>query len=175
MYQNERTFSVSWDVGMWALNLGIFTFNAILTIVFLIIVSKDPKVKIPMTFGAILIVVGTVLPAIWAPMKYIVTNNEVIIKRIGPDIIISQADICAVNCMPYDQVFSGAVRTMGCGGLFGIYGNFKSSSMGKFRAYMTRRNKLVVIATNERPFVLTPDDTEGFVTAVDRMLKGQPS
>ena len=168
---NVKVFSASWDRGTWALNLGIFTFNAMLTIMFLIIASKNPANKIPMTIGAIFIVICTILPAVWAPIKYIVTEQKIIIKRIGPEIIIPLADVCTVSCMPYDEVFCSAIRTMGSGGVFGIYGNYKSASMGKFKAYMTRRDKLVLIRTLDKPFVITPDKPEDFIAAVQQKGK----
>ena len=55
---------------------------------------------------------------------------------------------------------------MGSGGGFGIYGTFTSPNLKCFKAYMTRRDKLVLIKTPNKPFVLTPDDPEGFVGAV---------
>ena len=124
-----------------------------------------------MTIGAIFIVICTILPAVWAPIKYIVTEQKIIIKRIGQGITIPWADVCAVSHIPYDDVFRSAIRTMGCGGLFGIYGNFKSASMGKFKAYMTRRDKLVLVRTPDKPFVLTPDDPKGFIAAVQQKGK----
>jgi len=124
-----------------------------------------------MTIGAILIVICTILPAIWAPIKYIVTEQKIIIKRIGPEIAIPLADVYAVSRIPYNEVFCSAIRTMGCGGMFGIYGNFKSASMGKFKVYMTRRDKLVLVRTPDKPFVLTPDDPEGFIDALQQKGK----
>jgi hypothetical protein len=57
---------------------------------------------------------------------------------------------------------------MGSGGGFGIYGYFYSPNLKDFRAYMTRRNKLVLIRTLHETFVLTPDDPEGFIAAVQQ-------
>lgn len=180
MNQCEKTFSASWDGAVWRLSVVVCLFNIALAILFILIAFTDAfgdnsEVKIPMAGAAGLIIIVSIIPYVLAPQKYLVTEKAVIIKRIGPDIVIPLADVCSVNRMPYGEVFRRAVRTMGNGGLFGIYGNFKSASMGKFRAYMTRRNKLVVIATNEKPFVLTPDDAQGFVAAIDEMLKGRPS
>ena len=171
MLENEKKFSVSWDRGMWILNLLIFAVNAGLVVMFLVIASRGSQEKVAMTAAAMLVIVVTFLPAVWAPIKYIVTDNEIIIKRIGPDVKIPFTDISAVNRMPYSQVFKGAIRTCGNGGLFAIYGNFKSPSMDKFRAYMTRRDKLVVISTSDKPIVLTPDALQEFINAVNLALE----
>ena len=59
---------------------------------------------------------------------------------------------------------------MGSGGGFGIYGSFTSPSLKSFKAYMTRRDKLVLIRTTDKPFVLTPDDPEDFIDAVQQKI-----
>lgn len=171
MLENEKSFSVSWDRGMWILNLCIFIFNAGLVVMFLVIASHGSQEKVAMTAAAMLVIVITLLPGLWAPIKYIVTDNEIIVKRICPNVKIPFAEVSAMNRMPYSQVFKRAIRTLGNGGLFAIYGNFKSPSMGKFRAYMTRRDKLVVISTNDKPIVLTPDAPQDFINAVNQALK----
>jgi len=178
MGENEKTFTASWDGAVRGLTLAVCLFSIALAILFVLIgftniFGDNSKIKVPMLIGAIVIVAVIVLPFIPAPRKYIINQKAVIIRRIWADVEIPLADVTQVELSKYEEVFKGAVRTMGSGGLFGIYGNFQSPGLGKFRAYMTRKNKLVVIKTKDRPFVLSPDKPNKFIRAVDEYLKNQ--
>jgi hypothetical protein len=174
-YSKKKTFRASWGGGIWAVSLAVLTFDAVLSVVFLVVAHKEAEVRIPMIVGAIFIAVVTVLPVIWAPMKYSVSDKLIIVERFGPDVIIPLAEVSGVRRLRYREVFHKALRTFGSGGLFGIYGSFRSASMGNFRAYMTRTSSLVVLTTADKPIVLTPDDPPALVTAVEQGMKTRGS
>jgi hypothetical protein len=50
--------------------------------------------------------------------------------------------------------------------LFGYYGLFRTSKLGKSTWYVTNRGKAVVVVTGEKTALFSPDDVEGFMTAI---------
>lgn len=60
------------------------------------------------------------------------------------------------------------IKVFASAGLFGYYGWFRTSGLGLAKWYATRRRKLVVIETMGKKYVISPDDPEGLVAALDR-------
>jgi hypothetical protein len=50
--------------------------------------------------------------------------------------------------------------------LFGYYGLFMTSKLGKSTWYVTNRSKSVVVITDTKTTVFSPDDVEGFLAAI---------
>jgi len=57
-------------------------------------------------------------------------------------------------------------RLAGSGGLFGYYGLFQTSKLGRSNWYLTNRQHSVVVITASRTVLLSPDDADGFLAAV---------
>jgi len=70
----------------------------------------------------------------------------------------------------HDGTGGRAIRVFGVGGLFGSFGLFSNPSLGRFHLYATRRGPTVVVRRNDDalPLVLTPDDVQGTVEAIER-------
>ncbi len=112
---------------------------------------------------ALILIIG----AAFAPRQYQITGDSILVSRLfAKDVKIPLSKVYSIEPVSYKYVFKKSVRIMGSGGGFGIYGTFTSPSLKYFKAYMTRRDKLVLIRTLDKPFVLTPDDPEGFIAAV---------
>jgi hypothetical protein len=108
----------------------------------------------------------------FAPRQYQITADSILVNRyLAKDITIPRIEVYSVEPVSYKYVFKKSIRICGSGGGFGIYGSFTSPSMKDFKAYMTRRDKLVMIKTAHKPFVLTPDDPEGFIIAASEKAK----
>jgi hypothetical protein len=60
------------------------------------------------------------------------------------------------------------IRTFGVGGLFGYFGNFRNSVIGKIAMYATRRDKTILVETLDKRLILTPDEPTDFI---NQMLK----
>jgi hypothetical protein len=54
----------------------------------------------------------------------------------------------------------------GNGGLFGYYGLFRTSKLGKSTWYVTNRSHAVVVVTAARTVVLSPDEVDPFLAAI---------
>lgn len=115
--------------------------------------------------GAIVVCINIALiagVAVFLPLTYEVTDDTVVVRRIGPDIIISRADITRVGSITWETL-SGSIRLGANGGLGGYVGLFSNKTLGRYRAYMTRKDRLFLIETNDCTVVISPDDPERFV------------
>lgn len=126
-----------------------------------IVIAASPLPSLILIFGAA-----------FAPKQYQITGESILVNRfLARDIKIPLSSVYSIEPVNYKYVFKKSVRIMGSGGGFGIYGTFTSPSLKYFKAYMTRRSKLVLVRTPDKPFVLTPDDTESFIAAVQQKGK----
>ncbi|QEC67129.1 hypothetical protein FRZ67_07430 [Panacibacter ginsenosidivorans] len=99
----------------------------------------------------------------FTPVNYIVTTEEIIVRRPLSNVHIKRADIKSVELIDKNKI-AGSLRTFGNGGLFGYYGNFANFSLGRMTWYATRRDKPVLVTTTaNKKIILTPDEPEKFV------------
>ncbi len=170
---NVRVFSTSWDKGMWILNSILIALLGGITITLFVAGLFGLRENF---FCAMIVIVASPLPiviliigAAFAPRQYQITGDSILVNRFfSKDIKIPLSEIYSIELVSYKYAFKKSVRIAGSGGGFGIYGHFTSQNLKNFKAYMTRRDKLVLIRTPDKPFVLTPDDPEGFISAVQQ-------
>jgi hypothetical protein len=60
----------------------------------------------------------------------------------------------------------GGFRLWGSGGLFGYYGLFWTSRLGKCTWYVTSRKRPVVVIAESKTTLFSPDDADGFLAAI---------
>jgi len=173
---NVEVFSASWDRGMWILNSILIVLLGGITITLLIAGLLGLQENM---YCGIIVLAGSPLPSLiliigaaFAPRQYQITDDSILVNRFfTKDVKIPLSEVYSIEQISYKYVFKKSVRIMGSGGGFGIYGDFTSPIVKHFKAYMTRRDKLVLIRTLDKPFVLTPDDPEGFIAAVQDSQK----
>lgn len=74
------------------------------------------------------------------------------------DVVIERNDIADIRQLAPEQL-SGSIRTFGVGGLFGYFGKFSNPKLGSMTWYATRRDKAILIITNDnKRLLLTPDE-----------------
>lgn len=94
---------------------------------------------------------------LFRPLTYVLTADKLVIHRLFSDITISRRDI--VTAREVNKGDMGlTIRTFGVGGLFGYFGNFSNTKIGRLTMYATRRNNTVLIETGNKKIILTPDD-----------------
>ncbi len=107
----------------------------------------------------------------YSPRGYSIGDGAITIdRRIGNVRVPLDAIREARLATPDD--FRGCVRLWGSGGLFGYYGLFRTSTLGRSTWYMTRRKPAVIVISGDpaggrsKTILLSPDDIDGFLSAL---------
>lgn len=117
--------------------------------------------------------IGLVRPAYCAPLRYVLTQSELIVERRWHRVIIPLKDIAEVKTATYDDVFRGATGGSTAAGMFGMVGHFYGLHGPEFYAYATRKDNLVLVALKKKEshgcrfLVLSPDDQYGFIQRIE--------
>lgn len=100
------------------------------------------------------------------PISYKITKSQLIIRRLFLDVKIERNNIKTVELIDKNKIY-GAIRTFGVGGLFGYFGNFANYRMGKMTWYTTRKDRTVLVCTNDnKKIILTPDEPAKFIAGL---------
>lgn len=101
----------------------------------------------------------------YSPRGYDVAGRAIRVRRLIGDVEIPLEGVREVRAADKDD-FRGCVKLCGNGGLFGYYGLFRPRKLGKSRWYITDRSKAVVLITDARTAVFSPDDIAGFIETI---------
>ena len=101
----------------------------------------------------------------WSPRGYAVSDGSIEVKRLIGRARIPLDGLREARAATKDD-FRGCLRLFGNGGLFGYYGLFRTSKLGKSTWYVTNRGKAVVVVTGEKTVLFSPDNVEGFIAAI---------
>jgi Ca2+/Na+ antiporter len=119
----------------------------------------------------ILAFLSYLLPLLFRPQKYIITDNELEIKRTVGSVKIRLEDIKKVERID-ETALRGIKRVFGSGGIFGYFGIFKNKELGTMRLYTTRKDERVYILTSEgKNIIISPDNSEEFVQALKTLTE----
>ena len=155
------TYKTSLDKTAIAITIGVtFLFAVIIGGQFSIITDAGRAVPIYTTTACLLIYF---LAFAFRPINYVVTEDEVIVRRPLLNAQIKRADISSVELVDKKKI-TGSIRTFGVGGLFGYYGSFANFTFGRMTWYATRRDRPVLIKMKDgKKFIFTPNDRDKFV------------
>ena len=109
----------------------------------------------------------------YSPQGYNVSEGALIVRRLVGDIRMPLSELSELRPATKDD-FRGCIRLMGSGGLFGYYGLFRTTSLGKCSWYVTDRSRVVVTRFGAKTILLSPGDGSGFLETV-RTLAPQAS
>lgn len=115
--------------------------------------------------GVVLLASIVAVAAGLAVRGYAVEPGVVVVLRPGWETRIPLARLDSATAEP--DAFRRAIRTWGIGGPFAFVGRFRSKTVGGFSAYATDGACSVVLRWPDRTVVVTPDDPESFVAAVE--------
>jgi hypothetical protein len=101
----------------------------------------------------------------WSPRGYAVSGACIEVNRLIGTARIPLDGLREARAATKDD-FRGCLRLFGNGGLFGYYGLFRTSKLGKSTWYVTNRGKAVVVVTGKKTVLFSPDDVEGFIAAI---------
>jgi len=114
---------------------------------------------------SILAVLLLVAAYAYSPTSYSISEGSIVVGRLIGNVRIPIDSIRAVRAATKDD-FRGGIRLFGSGGLFGYYGVFLTSKLGRSTWYVTNRRNAVVVATGAKTVVLSPGDVDGFLAAI---------
>src|SRR5579872_3994254 len=122
---------------------------------------------LPAWIAAVTAILVIVLPFLWSPRSYIVEPGVITVKRRIGSVRIPLENVREFRPATPNDV-SGCIRLMGSGGLFGYYGLFRTSRLGKCTWYVTDRSRMVLLVTDAKTCLFSPDNVEGFFLAAGR-------
>jgi hypothetical protein len=149
----EQSFAISYDLPSKIISVIVV---AVLAIIF--IVTRNAWV------GALDLCISLLAYA-YSPRSYAVSGSSIFIRRLAGTVRIPLNGVREFRAaIPED--FPGCIRLWASGGLFGYYGLFSTARLGRCTWYVTNRRNSVILVTNERTVVLSPNDVAGFLASV---------
>jgi hypothetical protein len=101
----------------------------------------------------------------YSPRGYVVEGRAIVVKRFAGDARIDVTELREARKTTSDDL-RGAIRLFGSGGLFGYYGVYRTTKLGRCTWYVTNRSRMIVVMTPEKIALFSPDDAEAFFTAI---------
>lgn len=118
--------------------------------------------QVIVAFVAVLVIA---LGYAYSPRGYAVSDRAVIVKRLIGNVHIPLERVREVRRVTTDEL-TRSIRVWGSGGMFGYYGLFRTSRLGKCWWYLTNRQNAVVVITKSKCALFSPDDVDGFLAAI---------
>jgi hypothetical protein len=108
---------------------------------------------------------------LYRPQFYTLDAEGLHIHRQGGAVNIPFSTIAEVKFIDKKDLGFGW-RTIGVGGFWGYYGNFKYKSIGNATLYATNMDKIVLLKTTEgKTILITPEDMADFLNRIHQMMK----
>lgn len=112
----------------------------------------------------VLLCLGFLVGFATAPRDYKVRNTTLKVRRMAwPARVYDLNTLKSARVDEKGEIFMGSVRVWASGGMWGHYGLFSSPQVNRFRAYVTRGTRLVVLTFDKEVLVLSPDKTRDFM------------
>ncbi len=108
-----------------------------------------------------------------APRGYLLNDVELVVDRAMRPITVPLREIREFGRVE-DGLLRRSLRMMGTAGYYGYYGLFWNRRLGKFRLYATRTRDLVSVRTDKTLYVLSPEDSEDFLSSLGALKRGAP-
>lgn len=102
----------------------------------------------------------------WAfhPRHYEVNDEDIRVVRFFKSRLFPFSGITEVSALPREAI-KGSMRIFGSGGMFGYFGRFRNKTLGTYIMHVTDRDKLVLLRSEGKTILVSPDDRDGFLAA----------
>lgn len=101
----------------------------------------------------------------YSPLGYTISEGTIIVRRLIGNVRFPLEDVREAR-RATSRDLSGAIRLWGNGGLFGYYGLFRTSNLGRCWWYLANRRNIVVVTAASKTALFSPDDVDGFLAAI---------
>lgn len=164
-YAAAMKYTASIDKPTKIITIGITVLFAGIGILELLTFSPEAKIGAFVSITIMLAIYwGTY---VYRVTGYTLTAGELIIHRPISDVTYSLHTIESVRIVTKEQL-KFTIRTFGVGGFWGYFGKFYNSVYGKMTWYVTRRDQMVLIKTDNNIILLSPDDIDSFIKDLEK-------
>jgi hypothetical protein len=161
-------FSAPWSRSLRLTTTASVAVLLVIMLVGAIAAPPQPRWWLAALVGVPLAVLVGALP--FMVRGYLLTSDFIRVQRLGWSTALPLAGLVAVTGEP--EGFRGSLRLFGNGGLFAISGWFWNRRLGRFRAYATDQDRVVVLRyRNGDKVVVTPHDVQHFIVRVRTLAK----
>ena len=101
----------------------------------------------------------------YSPRAYVVSDRAIEVERLIGNVQAPLEDVRESRRINTEDL-RGGIRLWGSGGLFGYYGLFRTTRLGRCTWYVTNRKNVVVIIAQSKTTLYSPDDVDGFLEAI---------
>jgi len=157
-------YKASLDKVSIGVSAGIALLFVIITVM-LFVMPAPPDASFIRYLGVFFFIPLYFLVWLYHPTGYDLTPDEIILLRATGNVHLLRSEITELRRVEKDEL-RGTIRTFGVGGLFGYYGRFYNSKLGKMTWFMTNTNNAVLIRMKSgKVYLLSPDDREAFLSS----------
>ena len=155
-----RVFYAAWGRGVLYITLLVTLFLFCLPVlIFFGHRFTPPKVILWILLLLPVVILGS--SALFAAFSYEITDTHLLIRRLLWKTSIPLPRDVTAEFEP--NAMKGSLRIFGNGGIFGFYGWFWSTRLGRYSAYVTDMSRSVIIRMGEKTIVVSPDHPDEFV------------
>jgi len=149
--------------------LIVFVLLVVLTVNAVVAARGDHTESLPGAIAFVAILVMSL--AVWATARirsYRIADDQLIVDRLMAPVRFALPGLLSAS---HDrEAMKLALRTFGNSGLGSICGRFRSTRLGKFRAYVSDTEKAVVLRWADRTVVVSPDRVQDFLDTLKPYL-----
>jgi hypothetical protein len=116
------------------------------------------------TIGALALLI-LLLSFAYSPRGYSIEGQAILVRRLAGGARVPLSALREARKATAEDL-RGSIRLFGSGGLFGHFGLYSTSKLGKCTWYVTDRSRVVIVITATKTALFSPDDTDGFLAAI---------
>jgi hypothetical protein len=126
-----------------------------------VVIALFTKLAVVAVIGAAIIL----LSYAYSPRRCAIEERSIIVSRLIGKVPFRLDGLREARRATADD-FRWCIRLWGSGGLFGYYGLFRCSKLGRCWWYVTNRRNAVVVITGAKTALFSPDNVDGFLAAI---------
>jgi hypothetical protein len=102
----------------------------------------------------------------FSPRGYVICEGSVLIRRLAGSVRIPLNRVREIRVASSGDL-QGSIAILASKGFFGHYGLYRTSKLGLCHWYVTRFSNGVILLTDKKTVVFSPDDVHGFIGAFE--------